>query len=191
MSGWTCITLEPGRSDEEEIPDESLIQSIIDRQQRLYNAYEEEETDQLSTQLHNLVDEAEQALKQTGDVDPEEKVVDYIEREWQMRGESPLISWRNTPTFQYPDRHGASYTNEPAAEGIAERLLDECEYVQRVLIVSANDTSDSGAGELYERGDDGSPELVDHWTGYEGAVGRDVTGYFSEEHSISGCASPF
>jgi hypothetical protein len=70
----------------------------------------------------------------------------------------------------------------------AGEIMSECVYADRVLIVSANDTSDSGAGILFERKEDGSVEKVDEETGYHGAKGKDVTGYFRDEHNISGKA---
>jgi len=57
-----------------------------------------------------------------------------------------------------------------------------------VLIINANDTSDSGSGRLYALRD-GTLEIVEEEQGYEGARGHDVTGYFREEYDINGRAT--
>lgn len=70
-----------------------------------------------------------------------------------------------------------------------DEIIDESEAeTGRVLIINANDTSDSGTGRLYELTEDGL-ELVEEEHGYEGARGHDVTGYFREEHNINGRAT--
>jgi len=71
-------------------------------------------------------------------------------------------------------------------------LLQEAEIENgQVLIIKANNTTDSGDGTLYEikeLKDNGSVELTqkDSKVGYEGAMANDVTGYFRDEHGISG-----
>jgi hypothetical protein len=70
----------------------------------------------------------------------------------------------------------------------AERLFDEIPEASRIIVVSTNDTSDSGYGTYFEM-QDGDVVEVDSFSGYEGAKGRDVTGYFREEYSLSSYAS--
>lgn len=71
-------------------------------------------------------------------------------------------------------------------------LLGEIEKKEgdKVLIIRANDTTDSGSGELYKfvELECGRIHLesVDEKIGYEGARARDVTGYFREEHGVNG-----
>jgi hypothetical protein len=55
----------------------------------------------------------------------------------------------------------------------------------RVLVIEANDTTDSGSGRLYEISEDGV-EIKETHHGYEGARAQDVRGYFEEHHDISG-----
>jgi len=55
----------------------------------------------------------------------------------------------------------------------------------RILIIEANDTTDSGSGTLYEISEDGVEVKKTHY-GYEGARAEDVRGYFEEHHDISG-----
>lgn len=74
---------------------------------------------------------------------------------------------------------------------IAEILQDAEVENGQVLIIEANDTTDSGHGTLFdikELKENGSVELtqIDSKTGYEGAMANDVTGYFRDEHGISG-----
>ena len=87
-----------------------------------------------------------------------------------------------TPTVRWPSR------GEDCA-GIAKTILDECEAANRVLVVAANDTSDSGTGWLYEE-QDGIVKQVDKTEGYMGAQAKDVIGYFREEHNMDGRANP-
>lgn len=74
---------------------------------------------------------------------------------------------------------------------IAE-ILHETEIENgQVLLIEANDTTDSGQGILYdikELRDTGEVEMtqIDTKRGYEGAIARDVTGYFREEHGVNG-----
>jgi len=66
----------------------------------------------------------------------------------------------------------------------------ETEKGDKVLIIEANDTTDSGDGVLYEvehtENEEIKLEQVDVESGYEGAMARDVTGYFRENYNISG-----
>lgn len=60
----------------------------------------------------------------------------------------------------------------------------------KVLIIEANDTTSSGDGTLYrikDIDDNGGITLsvLETKAGYEGAMARDVTGYFREEHNIN------
>jgi len=70
-----------------------------------------------------------------------------------------------------------------------DEIIEESETdTGRVLIINANDTSDSGSGRLYALRD-GTLEIVEEEQGYEGARGHDVTGYFREEYDINGRAT--
>lgn len=74
---------------------------------------------------------------------------------------------------------------------IAE-ILHEAEINKgQVLVIEANDTTDSGQGTLYsieELKENQSVKMtqIDSESGYEGARASDVTGYFREEHHING-----
>jgi hypothetical protein len=70
-----------------------------------------------------------------------------------------------------------------------DEIIEESEAdTGRVLIINANDTSDSGSGKLFELTENGV-EIVEEEHGYEGARGHDVTGYFREEYDINGRAT--
>jgi len=70
-----------------------------------------------------------------------------------------------------------------------DEIIEESEAdTGRVLIINANDTSDSGSGILYALRD-GRLEIVEEEHGYEGARGHDVTGFFREEYDINGRAT--
>jgi hypothetical protein len=86
------------------------------------------------------------------------------------------------PTIEWPSR------GEDCV-GIATTILNECENANRVLVVAANDTTDAGTGWLYVKRNGGQVEKVATKNGYEGARGKDVTGYFKEEYNITGRAS--
>jgi len=61
-----------------------------------------------------------------------------------------------------------------------EKLLNEDE---RVIVVVANDTTDSGYGILYKKTEDGLEE-IEKKNGYEGAEAYDVAGYFQDEYDV-------
>jgi len=65
----------------------------------------------------------------------------------------------------------------------AEILADEFPEAEDIVVVSANDTSDSGYGTVFNI-EDGVVEKVDSKEGYEGARGRDVTGYIEDEYNL-------
>lgn len=72
---------------------------------------------------------------------------------------------------------------------VTEELSQFFPQVEYIAIVSANDTSDSGYGTLFKVNDINDVEKVDEKQGYGGAKGRDVTGYFDEEHHVRSYAS--
>jgi hypothetical protein len=65
----------------------------------------------------------------------------------------------------------------------AEILAEEFPEVEDIVVVSANDTSDSGFGTVFNV-ENGAVTKVDSKEGYEGAKGRDVTGYIRDEHGL-------
>lgn len=72
---------------------------------------------------------------------------------------------------------------------IAELLTEvDVRKGDEILIIEANNTTDSGSGYLYEIKSTNSLEVEDkdEKHGYEGARARDVVGYFRENHGISG-----
>jgi hypothetical protein len=60
----------------------------------------------------------------------------------------------------------------------------------KVLIVEANDTSDSGDAFLYEITEDYELEHVETKRGYEGARGYDAIGYMRDEYDVDAPAGP-
>lgn len=72
-------------------------------------------------------------------------------------------------------------------EYVAKQLAEEFPLAEQIVVVSANDTSDSGNGTLFDVTD--GVEQIDHEQGYEGARGRDVTGYFREEYDVQSYAT--
>lgn len=134
-------------------------------------------------ELNSLV---QQALQQVGEVDARDVVWEWLkersENFWNKHdGEDNMWSL-NDPTVKYPSRGDS-------CKGFAKEVLNECPYAKRVLVITANDTTDAGSGWLWELDENGNIEKVDEHHGYEGARGRDVEGYFREEHGISGSAS--
>lgn len=71
---------------------------------------------------------------------------------------------------------------------VAQQFAEEYPDADTIAVVAANDTSDSGRGTLYSV-EDGDIEKIDSKSGYEGAKGRDVTGYFRDEHGVESYAS--
>lgn len=135
----------------------------------------------------------EQVLANCGEVDPAKKVHKYLKDRCGEDNSHPFLTYDDTTACMGPRGLADmddSYGRETSAKDYAQEIFDECEYASRILIVSANDTSDSGSGRLFEKDEDGNAVEVDYHQGYEGAKGRDVTGYFRENHNISGVASP-
>lgn len=73
--------------------------------------------------------------------------------------------------------------------GAAKRWAEDYPDANRIVVIQANDTSDAGDGTLFDVDEDGNVEQIDEKHGYEGARGRDVTGYFGDEYGLSGYAS--
>ena len=73
---------------------------------------------------------------------------------------------------------------------VAEELAEAHPEAESIAVVSANNTSSSGYGTLFSVANNGQRiEKVDSKEGYEGAKGRDVTGYFSDEYGVRSYAS--
>lgn len=176
MSGWTHITIEPKLSTEKKTF-EDFGEKIVELSEALKDAENEEELEQVKEDL-------EQVLSQLGNVDPEEKINEFWE---QKAGEDRLT--HDPLTARYGER-GLAY-DESQRKTVVREIFEECDYAEKVLIVSANDTSDSGCGALFKRDEQGQPKFVEEWSGYERARGNDVVGYFRDEHNISGKASPY
>jgi hypothetical protein len=66
-----------------------------------------------------------------------------------------------------------------------EDAFDNVPSAGRCVIISANDTSDSGYGHAYEMRDGSCVEIAEMY-GYEGARGEDVRGYIKEETGLRG-----
>jgi len=67
----------------------------------------------------------------------------------------------------------------------AEDAFDNVPSAGRCVIISANDTSDSGYGHAYEMINGNCMEIAE-MHGYEGARGNDVRGYIKDETGLSG-----
>lgn len=106
--------------------------------------------------------------------DPEERVRRHLEREY---GEDAFVL--DTPlTVQL---------SQPVAQDAIDRIFEDCPAAGRVFVVYLSDSTHAGHGELHNRNG-----LVDEWSGYEGANGADVVGWFREHHSIKGSyATPY
>jgi hypothetical protein len=56
----------------------------------------------------------------------------------------------------------------------------------RILAIMISDSTHTGGGILFNVKDNGYIERIEKWSGYSGAKGADVRGYFKEEHNIAG-----
>lgn len=79
------------------------------------------------------------------------------------------------------------YGYEPGIIEKIDHLFRDVPREGRVLIVHANDTTDSGVGTLYDL--DGM-EKIEYREGYEGARGHDLKIYFNEEYDMDGRVVP-
>jgi hypothetical protein len=121
--------------------------------------------------------------------DADEQIRTHLE---DVYGEDAIFP-RDPPTFRAPSRHWGdpddaySSTVRHVPTEI-EDLATECPTVERILVIYTDDTGDEGIGWLYDVDADDTVEPLEEWAGYSGAMGRDVAGYFEEEHRISGTA---
>jgi hypothetical protein len=120
--------------------------------------------------------------------DPAERLYESLAREF---GEDAMFP-RNPTTFRAPIRHWGDppnpYSSDPndAPEEIKE-LVEEFPLIGDVLVIYTDDTGDEGIGWYYDVTEDGV-ECVDEFAGYQGAMGRDVVGYFEDEYRVGGTA---
>lgn len=182
MSGWTHITIECDQSQVDDEVDREKVENQIENLKKIKNR----NTDEPKELLDKVVGELEYAQTQAGTVEVETKIGEWWEKRIEEKGGEYDELTYDPQTAKYGPR---ALAREPKkSEKFAQNIMDDCPYADKVLIISANDTSDSGCGVLYERNEDGEAELVDEHTGYEGAKGKDTEGYFREEHNISGNA---
>lgn len=66
---------------------------------------------------------------------------------------------------------------------VADRIFENVPHAKWVVVVHANDTTVSGDGTVWKR-EAGETVKVDSKAGYEGARGKDVTGYIRDEHGL-------
>lgn len=62
-------------------------------------------------------------------------------------------------------------------------IFEECEFVRKAGVVFVTDSAHIGYGKVFERDGDGA-EVVDEYSGYEGAKGNDVAGMINDDHYI-------
>lgn len=118
-----------------------------------------------------------------------EQVYDYLDAEYG----SDAVLQREPPTFRAPVRHWGdpSYAYSESVRYVPDEianLAEECPTVERILVIYTDDTGDEWIGWLYTVDTDDVVKVVEEWSGYAGALGRDVAGYFAEEHRIEGTA---
>jgi len=185
MSGWTHITIESDKTQVEDEVDRGKVEEQISQLRKI----KDRETEKPEELLQDVVDELEYAQVQAGTVSAEEKIGEWWKHKIEQDGGEYDELTYDPQTAKYGPRALATETGHGSnSKKKAQELMNECPYADKVLIISANDTSDSGCGVLYERNENGKAEMVDEHTGYHGAKGKDVTGYFREEHNISGRA---
>lgn len=56
----------------------------------------------------------------------------------------------------------------------------------RILAILISDSTHAGGGMLFNVENDNNVSHVETWSGYSGAKGADVRGYFKEEYNITG-----
>lgn len=188
MSGWSVITVEPGSSTEEQLPSAEALEELIDHATTAKQAHETGSIDYLQSHLSKLSEKAGKLVEETGEVDAEAYVNDYLRERWsEEASDSYGVLPRDPPTFQHGIRGLAP---NGGVNDVVDEIFTDCPHAERILVICANDTSDSGSGWLYQR-TNGGWELVDQEDGYEGARGRDVTGFFRDEYNIHGRANPY
>lgn len=115
------------------------------------------------------------------DDEDEEQLQENINDEYDNgERDPPTASGYGDRTIQ--EHRGANH------KALARTYSEEFPLADTIVVVAANDTTDSGRGTLFDVSD-GSVEEIDSKEGYEGARGRDVTGYFQDEHNVNSYAT--
>lgn len=177
MSGWTHITVEPAGGATNNTLSKQTVYQISKAASKLSQSADYEQEEMLG-ELADLVADAQTQLDEKKSY---EVVEAYLQDLVDDLDGAHTRKYPETPTVRWPSRG-------EDCSGIATTILDECDAANRVLVVAANDTTDSGTGWLYEE-QDGTVKQVDETSGYMGAQAKDVIGYFREEHDIDGRAN--
>lgn len=87
----------------------------------------------------------------------------------------------------YPMKHIDLMFGNPSDDKLQrwiDEVFEEFEFIRAAGVVHVTDSANIGFGKVFERADDGT-EIVDEYTGYEGARGEDVSGMIHDDHSIN------
>jgi len=176
MSGWTWTTIEPSPNA---LDNEDKLQEI---QRQL-----EEATQSILTNKPETItqDDIEKAKKR---IDELQEAIEYdsgdlIDEFLDEQGYEGLAG--------YPD-HTANFgergiANSHKCHDFIKRIAKQIghKHINRVLLISCEDTGMTGVGTLYRVGTE-DIEHIETYKGYEGCLGRDVRGHFEEHHDILG-----
>lgn len=126
-------------------------------------------------------DNEEEALQKLQEKDLDQLDTNISKRSTSIKKRTKDIADHSKGYAEYL-RHCKSLrvADQETAEKKLKPLMEEGD---KLAIVEANNTTDSGVGYLLQL-QDGDLELIDQKEGYEGARASDVTGYFREEHNI-------
>lgn len=64
-----------------------------------------------------------------------------------------------------------------------DEILQECQFIRQAGVVFVTDSAHIGYGKVYERDGD-EAEVIEEYTGYEGAKGNDVAGMIQDDYRI-------
>lgn len=104
----------------------------------------------------------------------EQALFDFLEDRWDNENVSPM---------ENIDLMFGNPSEEKLNNWMAE-IFEEFDHIRKAGVVYVTDSAHIGYGTVFERSDDGV-EIIDEYTGYEGAKGEDVSGMIYEDHNIS------
>lgn len=103
----------------------------------------------------------------------EEALFDFLRERWDDENVSPMENI--DLMFGNP--------SENKLQNWMHQIFGEFEFVQKAGVVFVTDSAHIGYGKVFERNED-TAEVIEEYTGYQGAKGNDVAGMIREDHRI-------
>jgi hypothetical protein len=103
----------------------------------------------------------------------EETLYNFLQERWDTENVSPVENI--DVMFGGP--------SEEKLDGWLNEILEVCPFVEKIAVVFVTDSAHIGYGRVLEN-DDGEVEVIEEYSGYEGARGNDVAGMIYDDFRI-------